>query len=99
MIVINLALRWESVEMTRSLHMGQREFPDVDLILSGDPAEYLKNVAGSHRLEGERPLKMNATLQLIFSVYQNSCKFGWPHHAPSAERRVLGHEGTEQPTE
>ena len=85
--------------MTRSLHMEQHEFPDVDLILNGDPEEYLKNVAGSHGLEGERPLKMNATLQLIFSVYQNSCKFGWPHHAPSAERRVLGHEATEQPTE
>ena len=52
--------------MTRSLRMGQHEFPDVDL---------------------------------IFSVYQTSCKFGWPHHAPSAERRVLGHEATEQPTE
>lgn len=52
--------------MTRSLHMGQHEFPDVDL---------------------------------IFSVYQNSCRSGWPHHAPSAERRVLGHKATEQPTE
>ena len=59
-------LHWESVEMTRSLRMGQHELPDVDL---------------------------------IFSVYQTSCKFGWPHHAPSAERRVLGHEATEQPTE
>ena len=48
--------------MTRSLHMGQHEFPDVDLVLNGDPAEDLKNVAGSHGLEGERPLKMNATL-------------------------------------
>ena len=38
-------------------------------------------------------------LLLIFSVYRNSCKFGWPHHAPSAERRVLGHEATEQLTE
>ena len=28
--------------MTRSLHMEQHEFPDVDLILNGDPAEYLK---------------------------------------------------------
>ena len=46
--------------MTRSLHMEQHEFPDVDLILNGDPEEYLKNVAGSHGLEGERPLKMNA---------------------------------------
>ena len=48
--------------MTRSLHMEQHEFPDVDLILNGKPAEYLKNVAGSHGQEGERPLKMNATL-------------------------------------
>ena len=46
--------------MTHSLRMGQHEFPDVDLILNGDPEEYLKNVAGSHGLEGERPLKMNA---------------------------------------
>ena len=38
-------------------------------------------------------------LFLIFSVYQNRCKFGWPHHAPSAEHRVLGHKATEQPTE
>ena len=48
--------------MTRSLHMEQHEFPDVDLILNGDPEEYLKNVAGSHGQEGERPLKMNAAL-------------------------------------
>ena len=38
-------------------------------------------------------------VDLIFSVYQNSLKFGWPNHAPSAERRFLGHEATEQPTE
>ena len=50
--------------MTRSLHMEQHEFPDVGLILNGDPAEYLKNVAGSHGQEGEsRVLGHEATEQ------------------------------------
>lgn len=75
--------------MTRSLHMEQHEFPDVDLILNGDPAEYLKNVAGSHGLEGERPLKMNAALRFGFGMWRllhwwkrshcsESCRFLYP---------------------
>ena len=61
----------------------------VDLILNGDPAEYLKNVAGSHGQEGERPLKMNATLRFGFGMWRllhwwkrshcsESCRFLYP---------------------
>ena len=57
-------LHWAFAEVTRSLHMEQHEFPDVGLILNGDPAEYLKNVAGSHGQEGEsRVLGHEATEQ------------------------------------
>ena len=63
--------RWESVEMTHSLRMGQHEFPYADLILNGNPEEYLKNVAGSHELEDERFLKKNATLRFGFGVWRS----------------------------